>query len=164
LKRKLKTSKVLGEVDTSPVYLYNQPMADDVDAVVWKRLFGDYSDTFLDHSYEPRNVGSIPDADVHVDVIGLCGDSLEIWLKERDGRISEITFIPDGCEGTTACGSAVTELAKGKSVEEAAAITAASIEHYLDGLTSAHKHCAQLAAAALYRALAELIRKKKRSK
>lgn len=139
-------------------------MTDQISADVWRKLFGDYSDNFLDHAYEPRNVGSTPDADVHVNVTGLCGDSLEIWLKERDGRISEITFIPDGCEGTTACGSAMTELAKGKSVEEAVAITAASIEHYLDGLTSEHKHCAQLVAAALYRALAELIRKKKRSK
>jgi nitrogen fixation NifU-like protein len=139
-------------------------MTDQTSADVWRKLFGDYSDNFLDHAYEPRNVGSIPDADVHLNVTGLCGDSLEIWLRERDGRISEITFLPDGCEGTTACGSAMTELAKGKSIEEAAGINAASIEGFLGGLTEEHKHCARFAVAALYRALAELIRKKKRSK
>jgi len=134
-------------------------MADDVNSAVWKRLFGDYSDAFLDHACQPRNVGSLPDADVHVDVSGLCGDSIEIWLKECSGRVEEITFIPKGCEGTIACGSAVTELARGKSIEEAAGINAALIEEYLEGLTQEHKHCAQLAAAALYRALAEIIRK-----
>lgn len=135
---------------------------DSTGADVWKRLFSNYSDAFLDHAYEPRNVGSMDEADVHVKVTGSCGDSIELWIRERGGRIKEITFIPDGCEGTVACGSAMTELAKGKSVKEAAGISAASIEHFLGGLTEEHKHCAQLAAAALYRALAECIRKKRK--
>lgn len=137
-------------------------MTDDVGAGVWKKLFGEHSDVFLDHAYEPRNVGSMDDACVHVRVSGLCGDTIDIWIKEHEGRIVEISFIPDGCEGTVACGSAMTELVRRKSIEEAAGISAASIEHFLGGLTEEHKHCAQLAAAALYRALAECIRKKRK--
>ncbi|MBN2380287.1 iron-sulfur cluster assembly scaffold protein [candidate division WOR-3 bacterium] len=138
-------------------------MADDPDAAVWKMLFGNYSDVFLDHSYQPRNVGSIEDADVHVQHTGPCGDSIELWLKVKSSIIEKITFIPDGCEGTTACGSAVTELAKGRSIEEASAINAASIEHFLNGLTSEHKHCADLAATILHKALAELMQTRRRS-
>ncbi|MBD3286898.1 iron-sulfur cluster assembly scaffold protein [candidate division WOR-3 bacterium] len=134
-------------------------MADDADTAVWKRLFGDYSDAFLDHSYQPRNVGSIPDADVHVRHTGPCGDTIELCIKMKSGVISEITFIPDGCEGTTACGSALTELARGKRVKDASAISAASIENYLDGLAEEHKHCAGLAVSVLHQAIAQLIRK-----
>lgn len=137
-------------------------MVDDAVADVWKKLFGDYSDAFFDHSYQPRNVGQIPDASVQVYFKGSCGDSIELWFKEREGKISEITFIPDGCEGTTACGSAVTELAKGKSLEQAAAIDASTIERFLEGLAPEHKHCAQLAAAALYSALAQCIYNKRK--
>ena len=132
-------------------------MTDDVVSSVWKKLFGDYSDAFLDHTYQPRNVGSIEDADAHVRHTGPCGDSIELWLRMESGVISEITFIPDGCEGTTACGSALTELARGKRIEDAAAISAVSIESHLDGLAEEHKHCAGLASTVLHKALGELI-------
>lgn len=130
-------------------------------AEVWKRLFGDCSDTFLDHAYEPRNVGEVENADVSVSYTGPCGDTIQVSLQERDGRIQKIRFLPDGCEGTLACGSAMTVLAMGKTLAEAAGITASAIKVFLDGLSKEHEHCAALAATALHQALAELIRKKR---
>ena len=128
-------------------------------AEVWKRLFGEGSDTFLDHAYEPRNVGEVQNADVSVSYTGACGDTIYLSLREQNGRIKEIRFLTDGCEGTLACGSAMSTLAWGKTLEEAAGITASAIKDFLDGLTPEHEHCAQLAAAVLHQALAELVRK-----
>ncbi|MBA7598329.1 Iron-sulfur cluster assembly scaffold protein IscU [subsurface metagenome] len=131
-------------------------------ADVWKRLFGKYSDTFLDHAYEPRNVGSLEDADVEISFTGPCGDSMQIWLRERAGRIEAIRFLADGCEATVACGSAVTSLVKGRTVKEAAGVGARAIKEFLGGLPVEHNHCAILAAGILHRALAELIRKQRK--
>lgn len=131
-------------------------------AEVWKRLFGKASDTFLDHAYEPRNVGEVENADVSASYTGSCSDTIYVSLREQDGRIHEIRFLADGCEGTVACGSAMTTLAKGKTVEEAAGITAASIKDFLGGLTPEHEHCAALVAIALHQALAELVRKRRK--
>lgn len=147
----------------SPVIALAVMLVEDSSAV-WKRLFEGRSDAFLDHSSEPHNIGSIDDADVCVSLTGPCGESIELWLKEESGIIADIKFIPDGCEGTVACGSALTELAKGKSLGEAAAISASLIEHFLGGLAEEHKHCAALAASVLHKGLAELVRKMKRSK
>jgi nitrogen fixation NifU-like protein len=137
-------------------------MPEQTGAGVWKKLFGDYSDVFLDHSYEPRNVGEVENADVSVSYTGPCGDTIQVSLREQNGRIEEIRFLSDGCEGTLACGSAMTTLALGRTFEEAAGITAAAIETFLDGLTPEHEHCAVLAAVALHQALAELIGKKRK--
>ena len=147
----------------SPVIALAIMLVDDSSAV-WKRLFEGSSDAFLDHSSEPRNIGSIDDADVYVSLAGPCGESIELWLKEEQGYIAGIKFIPNGCEGTVACGSAMTELVRGKSIKDAAGISASLIEHFLGGLAEEHKHCAALAASVLHKGLAELVRKTKRNK
>jgi len=140
-------------------------MADErTGAEVWKRLFGEGSDTFLDHAYEPRNVGEVQNADVSVSCTGPCGDTIQVSLREQDGRIKEIRFLTDGCEGTLACGSAMSALACGETIEDAAGITASAIKAFLGGLPAEHEHCAQLAAAALRQALAGLVRKRRKQK
>ncbi|TKJ42841.1 iron-sulfur cluster assembly scaffold protein [candidate division TA06 bacterium B3_TA06] len=128
-------------------------------AEVWKRLFGKGSDTFLDHAWEPQNVGEVENADVSVSYTGPCGDTICVSLREQNGRIHEIRFLTDGCEATLACSSAMTVLAWGKSLAEAVGITASSIKSFLGGLPKEHEHCAALAAAVLHQALVELIRK-----
>ncbi len=133
-------------------------------AEVWKRLFGDCSDAFLDHAYEPRNVGEVENADVSISYTGPCGDTIQVSLIERNGRIDEIRFLADGCEGTVACGSAMSVLAMGKTLEEAAGITASAIKVFLNGLSKEHEHCAALAATAFHKALAGLIRKRRGEK
>ncbi len=137
-------------------------LADASGADVWKRLFGKHSDTFLDHAYEPRKVGIVADADVDICLTGTCGDSIQLSLKEKDGKIQELRFLAEGCEGTLACGSAMSVLAEGKTIEDAAGISASLIKDFLGGLTQEHEHCAVLAASSLHKALAELIRKKRK--
>lgn len=131
-------------------------------AEVWKRLFGKASDTFLDHAYEPRNVGEVENADVSASYTGSCSDTIYVSLREQNGRIHEIRFLAEGCEGTVACSSAMTVLAQGRTIKEAAGINARAIKEFLGGLPPDHDHCAILAAGILHRALAELIRKQRK--
>lgn len=131
-------------------------------AEVWKRLFGKGSDTFLDHAWEPQNVGEVENADVSVSYTGPCGDTICVSLREQNGRIHEIRFLTDGCEATLACSSAMTVLAQGRTIKEAAGINARAIKEFLGGLPPDHDHCAILAAGTLHRALAELIRKQRK--
>jgi len=125
-------------------------------AEVWKRLFGKGSDTFLDHAYEPQNVGEVEDADISVSYTGPCGDTICVSLREQNGRIHEIRFLTDGCEATLACSSAMPVLAQGRTIKEAAGINARAIKEFLGGLPPDHDHCAILAAGTLRRAIAEL--------
>jgi nitrogen fixation NifU-like protein len=114
-----------------------------------------FSETAIDHAMNPRNVGSMPDADANASVLGPCGDSMEIWLKIRGDKVIEATFWTDGCGSSIACGSMATELARGKTVREALAISAEVIVRNLGGLPSDSLHCAGLASSTLKKALIE---------
>jgi len=108
-----------------------------------------YTDTVIDHITNPRNVGSIPDEDGFGDIAGSCGDTMEIWLKVKDGKIQNATFWTDGCGATVATGSMITELAKGKGIAEAQRITKQDVLDALGGLPEGNIHCAQQAAITL---------------
>ena len=108
-----------------------------------------YTETVIDHAMKPRNVGSMSEANGFARITGPCGDTMEIWLKVKDGRIQEATFWTDGCGTTIAAGSMVTELAKGKAVTEALKITQQDVLHALGGLPEDSIHCALLAANTL---------------
>ena len=101
-----------------------------------------YTDTVIDHITNPRNVGSIPDDDGFGSISGSCGDTMEIWIKVKDGRIQNATFWTDGCGATVATGSMITELAKGKSIAEAQRITKQDVLDALGGLPEESVHCA----------------------
>lgn len=111
-----------------------------------------YSEKVIDYAMNPRNVGEIPDADGYGSALGSCSDSMEIWLRVRGERIVDARFWTEGCATTIAAGSAVTELAKGKSVLEVRKITAEGVLGALDGLPPENHHCAALAVNALRRA------------
>jgi nitrogen fixation NifU-like protein len=109
-----------------------------------------YSPQLLDHFEHPRNVGDIADADARILVENpACGDILELSVKTIKGTISEIRFRAKGCVPAMACGSAVTELAKGMTVAEARAISKEVIVRQIGGLPEASGHAAQLAIDAL---------------
>lgn len=114
---------------------------------------GAYSETFVDHADNPRNAGSMPDADAYASVLGACGDNMEMWIKIRNAKVHNATFWTDGCYSTIACGSAATELAKGKTLGEALAVSAGAIVKALDGLPDESVHCAALASSTLKKAL-----------
>ena len=120
-----------------------------------------YAEPFVEHSMEPKNVGDMENADSYVSVLGSCGDSMELWLKVKDGRILNATFLTDGCGATIACGSMLTEMAKSKTLGEALSINAKKLIEALGGLPEDHVHCAGLASQTLKRAVLEYMNLKK---
>jgi len=101
----------------------------------------------------PRNLGRIEGADGYGKVKGSCGDTMEIFLKIRDGSIEDATFTTDGCGPSIVCGGTVTELAKGRHTTKAFKINAEKILEELGGLPEADQHCARLAADTLHQAI-----------
>jgi nitrogen fixation NifU-like protein len=131
-------------------------MASDLDRMaeeLQKQANADYSEAVIDHAQNPRNVGSMSDADGHASVIGPCGDRMEMWLKIRNGKVINATFWTDGCGTTIACGSLTTQLASGKTVGEALAINPDVIVENLGGLPEDSIHCAGLASSTLKKAI-----------
>ena len=120
-----------------------------------------YSETAIDHSMNPRNVGDIDDADGFAKVTGSCGDTMEIWLKIKNGTIADASFLTDGCGTTIASGSMLTELAKGKSIGEAQKISQQDVLDALGGLPEESQHCALLAANTLKEAIKDYVALKK---
>jgi nitrogen fixation NifU-like protein len=116
-----------------------------------------YSETTIDHFVKPRNLGNMDDADGFGRVTGSCGDTMEIWLKVRNGTIASATFMTDGCGTSIASGSVVTELAKGRSVGEARRISQQDVLDALGGLPKESEHCALLAADTLKEAIKDYL-------
>jgi len=112
-----------------------------------------YSEATIDHSMNPRNVGTLEDADGFAQVTGPCGDTMRMWLKVKDGTISDTSFTTDGCGTTIASGSMLTEKAKGKSISEAQKISQEDVLNALGGLPEESQHCALLAANTLKAAI-----------
>ena len=109
-----------------------------------------YSAELLDHFEHPRNAGELPDANVHARVENpACGDILELAAKISAGRVEEIRFRAKGCVPAMACGSAVTELVKGKAIHDVRAIGNDDVVRALGNLPPASGHAAQLAMDAL---------------
>lgn len=121
-----------------------------------------YSEKVMDHFRNPRNVGEIPDAD-GVGTVGnpVCGDLMAMYIKVKDNRIIDIKFKTFGCGAAIATSSMTTELAKGKTLEEASKITRADVAESLDGLPTQKMHCSNLAADALKAAINDYLEKKK---
>jgi nitrogen fixation protein NifU and related proteins len=116
-----------------------------------------YSTQLLDHFEHPRNSGELPEADACARMENpACGDILELAIKMDAGRIAAIRFRAKGCVPAMACASAMTELAKGKSLRDAEAISRNEIDNAVGGLPPASGHAAQLAIDALRAALKKL--------
>ena len=135
-------------------------MASELDKIaeeLQKQMWAGYTEVVIDHAQNPRNVGSIPDADGFASVTGPCGDTMEIWLKVRNGAIEQATFWTDGCGTSIAAGSMVTELAKGKTIVNALKITQQDVLDALGGLPEESVHCALLAANTVKEAAKEYL-------
>ena len=87
---------------------------------------------------------------------GQCGDTIEIFITLRNQRILRVSYITDGCQHTNACANTVALLAENKTVSQAWGITPEKVAEYLETLPVDHFHCAELAAGALYLALANI--------
>lgn len=114
-----------------------------------------YSEKVLDHFRNPRNVGVLEGDDVAVGRVGnpVCGDLMEMYVRIQDDRIVDIKFQTFGCGSAIATSSMITELVKGKTLDEALQITRADVADALDGLPPIKMHCSNLAADALHDAI-----------
>jgi nitrogen fixation NifU-like protein len=122
---------------------------------------GNYSDKVMDHFMNPRNVGSFENPD-GVGRIGnpTCGDIMEFQIKVEDERIADVKFKTFGCGAAIAVSSMVSELAKGKTLEEAMLITNRTVAAELDGLPKNKMHCSNLGADALHKAVVDFRKKR----
>jgi nitrogen fixation protein NifU and related proteins len=120
-----------------------------------------YSDKVMDHFMHPRNVGEIADAD-GVGEVGnpVCGDMMSFYIKVKDDKLSDIKFKTFGCGAAIAVSSMVSEMAMGKTLEEAMKITPQSVADELEGLPKQKFHCSNLGAQALHKAIEDYERKK----
>jgi nitrogen fixation NifU-like protein len=113
-----------------------------------------YSEAFKDHIANPRNAGELPDANATGEESNpVCGDRMRISLRVREGRIEAVGFLAYGCPPTLVCGSMLTELINGKTVEEATRLTRKDLVDAVGGLPSRKQHAAALAIETLRAAL-----------
>ena len=121
-----------------------------------------YTEKVMEHFKNPRNMGEIPNAD-GVGSVGnpVCGDLMTMYIKVKDNRIEDIKFKTYGCGAAIATSSMTTELAKGKTLDEAMRITRASVADSLGGLPPVKMHCSNLAADALHAAIEDYHKKQK---
>ncbi|HVP40969.1 MAG TPA: Fe-S cluster assembly scaffold protein NifU [Candidatus Krumholzibacteriaceae bacterium] len=121
-----------------------------------------YTEKVMEHFRNPHNMGEIPDAD-GVGTVGnpVCGDLMTIYIKVKDNRIEDIKFKTFGCGAAVATSSMVTDLAKGKTLEEAIKITRGDVANELGGLPPIKMHCSNLAADALHAAIEDYQKKQK---
>ena len=119
-----------------------------------------YCEKVIELWLNPRNRGKVRKADGFAKIKGPCGDTMQISFKVKDGRLSKIKFMTDGCASSIAAGSIATELAQGRKIEEAAEISQEMILDALDGLPEESVHCALLASNTLKEAIKNHIGKK----
>ena len=109
-----------------------------------------YTETVMDHFMNPRNVGEITDADCVGEVGNAkCGDIMKMYLKIKDDKIEDVKFETFGCGSAIASSSMATEMIKGKTLEEATAVTNKQVVEALGGLPAHKLHCSVLAEEAI---------------
>ena len=126
---------------------------DDIQELVMADARKIYSETVINHAMNPRNLGSMQDADGYAKITGPCGDTMEVWLKVNNNTITSINFMTDGCGTSVASGSMMTEMVKGKSISEATKTNQQDVLNVLGGLPEESQHCALLAANTLKAAI-----------
>ncbi len=119
-----------------------------------------YSDKVMEHFMNPRNVGEIEDAD-GIGEVGnpVCGDMMAFYIKVDNNRISDVKYKTFCCGAAIAVSSMVSEMAKGKTLEEAKKITPALVAKELEGLPKNKYHCSNLGAQALNKAIDDYLKK-----
>jgi len=123
-----------------------------------------YSDKVMEHFKNPKNVGEIKNPDGTGRVGNpVCGDVMELYIKVKDGKIADAKFKTFGCGAAIATSSMVTELVRGKTIEEALEISNKAVAEALDGLPPVKMHCSVLAEQALKGAIEDYLSKSKKS-
>lgn len=120
-----------------------------------------YTEKVMDHFMNPRNMGEIPDAD-GIGTVGnpVCGDLMTVYIKVKDNKLEDVKFKTFGCGAAIATSSMITELSKGKTIEEGLKISRKDVADSLGGLPTVKMHCSNLAADALHAAIEDYKKKK----
>jgi len=122
-----------------------------------------YSDKVMEHFTSPRNVGEIENPDgVGEEGNPVCGDMMSFYIKVKDNHLDDIKFKTFGCGAAIAVSSMVSEMAMGKTLEEAMKITPARVAKELEGLPTNKLHCSNLGAQALHKAIEDYWAKQKK--
>ena len=129
---------------------------DKIDEMVIGDAVNRYSDIFLSHALHPRNVGNLKGGNAYSAIPSHDGDIMEIWLRINDDVIEEASFWTEGCGNTIACGSMITEMAKGKTLSQSFEITPEDVDTELGGLEG-NCTCAKLAVDTLKAALRDYL-------
>ena len=115
-----------------------------------------YSEKVLEHFKDPQNVGAIENPDGYAEVGSVeCGDTMELYIKVKDNRITDIKYKTYGCAAAIASSSIATQMALGKTIEEAEAMTKSEIVEELGGLPERKIHCSLMVEDALKAAIAD---------
>lgn len=119
-----------------------------------------YTDKVMEHFLHPRNVGTIADPD-GVGEVGnpVCGDMMTFYIKVKNGRLEDVKFQTFGCGAAIAVSSLVSEMARGRTLEEAMKITNQQVAEELGGLPPHKMHCSNLGADALHKAIENYLQK-----
>jgi nitrogen fixation NifU-like protein len=120
-----------------------------------------HSMKFLESAFRSDRQEKLTHADGHGKKTGDCGDTIEFFLMISGNRIESLSYALNGCLNTNACANAIIDLLEGKSLTEAWELDPEDVANYLESLPEDHFHCAELAAGALYLALADARDKKK---
>lgn len=123
-------------------------------------MAGPYSEKVMDHFTNPRNVGDMPDADGHGKVgNAVCGDIMELFIKVKDNMIVDAKFRTFGCGAAIATSSIMTEMVKGKTIDEALKVSNKAVVEALGGLPKVKIHCSVLAEDAFKSAVDDYLKK-----
>ena len=118
----------------------------------------------MEHFTNPRNVGEIENADgIGEEGNPICGDMMTFYIKVKDNRLEDVKFKTFGCGAAIAVSSMVSEMAKGKTLEEAMKITPRAVADELEGLPKQKLHCSNLGAQALNKAIKDYLAKQKKA-
>jgi nitrogen fixation protein NifU and related proteins len=124
-----------------------------------------YNEKVVEHFSNPRNVGELPDADGIGETGSFkCGDTMKLYIKVEDGRITDVKFQTYGCGAAIASSSMLTEMVKGKTLDEALQISNQDVADELGGLPPLKLHCSNLAADALHNAIKDYRQKHEASR
>ena len=128
---------------------------ENLQRIIYEEEIEAYNERIVELYHEPKNWGKPPDDEVTISKTyeGSCGDTMSFFLKIEDDIIKKANFITDGCGASVAAGCQATLLILNKSINEAEKLEAEDIDSALNGLPEDHKHCAELAATTVRRAI-----------
>ncbi len=132
--------------------------------MVYEKAREIFSETIIEYGTNPGNCGTIDDPEGYAKITGVCGDTVEMFLRMKGEKVGEAKFLTDGCMLSIAACSVAAEMAEGTYVRECIGITQSAMLKRLEKMPQDHVHCALLAAMAVQKALRQCIESKEKTR